>query len=83
VFAHLKYSVGCYCSEASAYTKHLLTGAVVRLVYDREHRDRYGRWLASVSKVSRLVWVVADATRWVGNATPPAREVQRVQEVVR
>jgi micrococcal nuclease len=40
--------VGCYGPEASAYTKHLLTGAIVRLVYDRERRDRYGRWLAYI-----------------------------------
>jgi len=40
--------VGCYGPEASAYTKHLLTARRVRLVYDRERRDRYGRWLAYV-----------------------------------
>jgi micrococcal nuclease len=40
--------VGCYGPEASAYTKHLLTGAHVRLVYDRELHDRYDRWLAYV-----------------------------------
>jgi micrococcal nuclease len=40
--------VGCYGPEASAYTKHLLTGRRVRLVYDRELHDRYGRWLAYV-----------------------------------
>jgi micrococcal nuclease len=38
--------VGCYGPEASAYTKHLLTGARVELVYDRQRHDRYGRWLA-------------------------------------
>ena len=38
--------VGCFGPEASAYTKHLLDGRRVRLVYDRERRDRYGRWLA-------------------------------------
>lgn len=40
--------VGCYGPEASAFTKHLLTGGVVRLDYDRERRDRYGRWLAYI-----------------------------------
>jgi micrococcal nuclease len=40
--------VGCFGPEASAYTKHLLTGGRVRLVYDRQRRDRYGRWLAYV-----------------------------------
>jgi micrococcal nuclease len=38
--------VGCFGPEASAYTKHLLEAGRVRLEYDRERRDRYGRWLA-------------------------------------
>jgi len=38
--------VGCYGPEASAYTKHLVTGRRVRLVYDRQLHDVYGRWLA-------------------------------------
>jgi micrococcal nuclease len=40
--------VGCFGPEASAYTKHLLTGRRVRLVYDRQLHDRYGRWLAYI-----------------------------------
>jgi len=40
--------VGCFGPQASAYTKHLLTGRRVRLVYDHEHRDVYGRLLAYV-----------------------------------
>jgi endonuclease YncB( thermonuclease family) len=40
--------VGCYGPEASAYTKHLLTGRQVTLVYDRVTRDVYGRYLAYV-----------------------------------
>jgi len=40
--------VGCYGPEASAYTKHLLTGRRVRLVYDRQLHDTYGRWLAYI-----------------------------------
>jgi micrococcal nuclease len=40
--------VGCYGPEASAYTKHLLTGRRVTLVYDRELHDVYGRWLAYI-----------------------------------
>jgi micrococcal nuclease len=40
--------VGCYGPEASAFTKHLVTGRVVTLRYDRELRDRYGRFLAYV-----------------------------------
>jgi endonuclease YncB( thermonuclease family) len=40
--------VGCFGPQASAYTKHLLTGRRVRLEYDRVQRDRYGRTLAYV-----------------------------------
>jgi micrococcal nuclease len=40
--------VGCFGPEASAYTKHLLTGHRVRLEYDRVQHDRYGRTLAYV-----------------------------------
>jgi micrococcal nuclease len=40
--------VGCYGPEASAFTKHLLTGRTVILRYDRETHDRYGRFLAYV-----------------------------------
>ena len=34
--------------EASAYTTRLAEGATVRLVFDKERRDRYGRLLAYV-----------------------------------
>jgi micrococcal nuclease len=40
--------VGCYGPEASAFTKHLVTGRTVTLRYDRELHDRYGRYLAYV-----------------------------------
>jgi len=40
--------VGCYGPEASAFTKHLVTGRAVTLHYDRELHDRYGRFLAYV-----------------------------------
>src|SRR4051812_40429389 len=40
--------VGCYGPEASAFSKHLMTGRTVTLRYDRERVDRYGRWLAYV-----------------------------------
>src|SRR3954470_15965170 len=40
--------VGCFGPEASAYTKHLLTGRRVRLVYDRPLHDKDGRWLAEI-----------------------------------
>jgi micrococcal nuclease len=40
--------VGCYGPQASAFTKHLVTGRRVTLRYDRELHDRYGRFLAYV-----------------------------------
>jgi micrococcal nuclease len=40
--------VGCYGPEASAYTKRRLAGRTVRLRFDRQRRDRYGRLLAYV-----------------------------------
>ena len=47
--------VGCFGPEASAYTKHLLTGRSVTLVYDRELHDRYGRLLAYIYLHGRFV----------------------------
>ena len=40
--------VGCFGPEASAYTHRRLLGQPVRLTFDRERRDRYGRLLAYV-----------------------------------
>jgi len=45
-----------YGKQASAFAKHWLTGATVRLAGDVEPRDRYGRLLA-------YVWL-ADGTFW-------------------
>jgi micrococcal nuclease len=40
--------VQCYAIAASNYTKHALTDTLVRLEYDVERYDRYGRTLAYV-----------------------------------
>jgi micrococcal nuclease len=40
--------VGCFGPEAAAYTRRRLQGQPVRLSFDRERRDRYGRLLAYV-----------------------------------
>ena len=40
--------VGCYGPEASAFTHRRLQGRTVRLTFDRQRRDRYGRLLAYV-----------------------------------
>src|SRR6478736_10164365 len=56
--------VGCFGPEASAYAKHLLTGGRVRLIYDHELHDRYGRFLAYVwLSGSRPLFVNADLVR--------------------
>jgi micrococcal nuclease len=56
--------VGCYGPEASAFTKHLVTGRTVTLRYDRELHDRYGRYLAYVWLAgSRPLFVNAELVR--------------------
>ena len=40
--------VGCYGPEAAAFTHHRLQGRTVRLRFDRQRRDRFGRLLAYV-----------------------------------
>ena len=40
--------IGCYGEEASAFTHRRLAGRTVRLTFDRQRRDRYGRLLAYV-----------------------------------
>jgi len=47
--------VGCYGPEASAFTKQHLAGRTVRLRFDRQRRDRYGRLLAYVYLRGRFV----------------------------
>jgi micrococcal nuclease len=41
--------IGCFGPEASAYTHRRLQGQPVRLSFDRQRRDRYGRLLAYVN----------------------------------
>ena len=56
--------VGCYGPEASAFTKHLVTGRRVTLRYDRELHDSYGRFLAYVWLAgSRPLFVNAELVR--------------------
>jgi len=45
---HPQRPVECFGPQASRFTRRLLEGASVRLEYDRELRDRFGRWLAYV-----------------------------------
>ena len=46
--------VQCFAIAASTYTKRALTGTLVRLEYDVERFDRYGRTLAYVWVGSRM-----------------------------
>jgi micrococcal nuclease len=55
--------VQCYALRASAATKHLLTGRRVRLVEDREPRDRYGRLLAYVYRQPDGLFVNTELVR--------------------
>lgn len=45
--------VGCYGPEAAAFTQQRLQGRTVRLQFDRERRDRFGRLLAYVAVEGR------------------------------
>ena len=47
--------VQCYGPQASAENHRLVGGRAVRLVFDRERRDTYGRLLAYVHADSRFV----------------------------
>jgi micrococcal nuclease len=47
--------VQCFGPQASAYNHRLVEGRSVRLVFDRERRDVYGRLLAYVYLHGRLV----------------------------
>jgi micrococcal nuclease len=47
--------VQCFGPQASAYNHRLVEGTSVRLVFDRERRDVYGRLLAYVYLHGRLV----------------------------
>ena len=42
--------VQCWGKKASALNRSMIEGRMVRLSYDRERRDRYGRLLAYVSR---------------------------------
>jgi micrococcal nuclease len=56
--------VQCFAERASAFNRALLpAGERVRLVYDREHRDRYGRLLAYVYRVRDGLDVNAELVR--------------------
>jgi len=55
--------VQCFGRAASAYNKRLLFGRSVRLVFDAERRDRYGRLLAYVYRRPDGLFVNAELVR--------------------
>jgi micrococcal nuclease len=61
--------VGCFGHEASDFNQRLVGGELVRLVRDVEPRDRYGRLLAYVYRVSDGLFVNAELAR-LGYAQP-------------
>jgi len=55
--------VECFAKRASAYNERLVGGEPVRLVYDTERRDRYGRLLAYVYRARDGLFVNAELVR--------------------
>jgi len=46
---HPRKPVEYYVKEATAFTKRMVEGKIVRLEYDWQDRDKYGRLIAYVS----------------------------------
>ena len=61
--------VECFAKRASAYNERLVAGERVRLAYDVERRDRYGRLLAYVYRARDGLFVNASLVRH-GYAVP-------------
>jgi len=55
--------VECFAKRASRYNERLVAGEEVRLVYDIERRDRYGRLLAYVYRARDGLFVNAELVR--------------------
>jgi len=60
---HASKGVQCFGRAASAFNERLLRGERVRLERDVEERDRYGRLLAYVYRVSDGLFVNAELVR--------------------
>jgi micrococcal nuclease len=88
---HPDRGVECFGREASAHTERLLPpGEPVRLVYDVERRDRYGRTLAHLYRLRDGLHVnaalVADGYAQVATYPPnvaPAHELLELQRTAR
>jgi micrococcal nuclease len=55
--------VQCFAERASAFNERLVEGERVRLRYDAEHYDRYGRTLAYVYRLRDGLFVNAELVR--------------------
>ena len=55
--------VQCFAKKASAFNERLVDGERVRLRYDAERRDRYGRTLAYVYRLRDGLFVNAELVR--------------------
>lgn len=85
---HPERGVECFGREASAHTERLLpTGEPVRLVYDVERRDRYGRTLAYVYRLRDGLHVnaalVADGYAQVATYPPNVAHAHELLELQR
>ncbi len=80
--------VQCFGLEAAAYTSSLLApGTAVRLVYDVERLDRYGRTLAYVYRLSDGILVnaalVADGYAQVATFPPNVAHTEELTQLAR
>ncbi len=80
--------VQCFGLEAAAYTASLLAvGTAVRLVYDVERLDRYGRTLAYVYRLSDGIFVnaalVADGYAQVATFPPNVAHTEELTQLAR
>jgi len=79
--------VECFAKRASAYNARLVGGERVRLVYDAERRDRYGRLLAYVYRVRDGLFVNAELVRrgfaTVATFPPNVRHVREFRRLAR
>ena len=69
--------VECFAKRATAYNERLVAGERIRLVYDVERRDRYGRLLAYVYRARDGLFVNADWSAAATRRRSPSRPTSR------
>jgi micrococcal nuclease len=77
--------VECFGRAASAFTERLVEGRRVRLEFDVERRDRYGRLLAYVHRGGRMVnaTLVRDGYATPSTFPPNVRHAERFAALAR